>query len=99
MDRETVKRYAPPAKPARNPTAGSEGPKPATGENPTAGFSPDPPSRCEPLREVITAALERGLTAQRIYQDLSAEHGFPGSYESVKRLVRRMGAAPAARRT
>lgn len=112
VDRETVKRYAPPAKPASNPTAGSEGPKPATGENPTAGsdtpiteteepkpatnptagFSPGPPSRCEPHRELITAALERGLTAQRIHQDLCAEHGFAGSYESVKRFVRRMGA-------
>jgi transposase len=88
VDRETVKRYAPPAKPASNPTAGSEGPKPAT--NPTAGFSPGPPSRCEPHREAIAAALERGLTAQRIHQDLCAEHGFAGSYESVKRFVRRM---------
>lgn len=112
VDRETVKRYAPPAKPATNPTAGSEAPKPASGENPTtgsdpsfkaaeapkpatnptAGFSPGPPSRCEPHREVIAAALERGLTAQRIHQDLCAEHGFTGSYESVKRFVRRMGA-------
>ncbi len=112
VDRETVKRYAPPAKPASNPTAGSEAAKPASGENPTtgsdplitaaeapkpatnptAGFSPGPPSRCEPHREVIAAALERGLTAQRIHQDLCAEHGFTGSYESVKRFVRRMGA-------
>ena len=115
VDRETVKRYASPAKPATNPTAGSETPKPASGENPTtgsnpsikaaepakpataatnptAGFSPGPPSRCEPHREVIAGALERGLTAQRIHQDLCAEHGFTGSYESVKRLVRRMGA-------
>ena len=106
VDRETVKRYAPPAKPATNPTAGSEETKPATGANPTtgsdvpgataepakpataatnptAGFSPGPPSRCEPHRAVIAAALERGLTAQRIHQDLCAEHGFRGSYESV----------------
>ncbi len=112
VDRETVKRYAPPAKPATNPTAGSEASKPASGENPTAGsgppgtaaeepkpatnptagFLPGPPSRCEPHREVIAAALERGLSAQRIHQDLCAEHGFTGSYESVKRFVRRLGA-------
>lgn len=112
VDRETVKRYAPAAKPATNPTAGSETPKPASGDNPTtgsdtpvtvaeepkpatnptAGFLPGPPSRCEPHREVIVAALERGLTAQRIHQDLCAEHGFIGSYESVKRFVRRTGA-------
>src|SRR5690606_7841901 len=40
VDRETVKRYAPAAKPATNPTAGSETPKPASGENPTAGYTP-----------------------------------------------------------
>jgi transposase len=92
VDRETVRRYAPPAKPATHPTAGSEAPKPASGENPTAGFLPGPPSRCEPHRAVIVAALERGLTAQRIHQDLCAEHGFQGSYESTKRFVRRIGA-------
>lgn len=115
IDRATVRRYAPPAKPATNPTAGSEEPKPATdtnltagsdvpgtaaepakpataAPNLTAGYAPGPPSRCEPHREVIAAALERGLTAQRIHQDLCAEHGFPGSYESVKRFVRRLGA-------
>ena len=115
VDRETVKRYAPPAKPATNPTAGSGEPQPATGENPTAGSEaptatteavkpataatnptagslPGPASRCEPHRAVIVAALARGLTAQRIHQDLCAEHGFAGSYESVKRFVRRTGA-------
>lgn len=78
IDRETVKRYAPAAKPATNPTAGS---------------LPGPPSLCEAHRAVIEAALERGLTAQRIHQDLRSEQGFTGSYESVKRFVRRVGAA------
>lgn len=65
MHRETVKCYAPtPATPATNPTA---------------GFLPDPPSRCEPHRAVIAAALERGLTAQRIHQDLCTDHGFAGA--------------------
>lgn len=110
IDRETVKRYAPP-KPASNPTAGSEAAKPATdpnptagsgsdaaaeppkpATNPTAGFSPGPPSLCEPHRALIEAALERGLTAQRIHQDLCSDHDFKGSYESVKRFVRRAGA-------
>jgi transposase len=75
------------------PSAAAESPKPATdATNPTAGFSPGPPSQCEPHRARIAAALERGLTAQRIHQDLCAEHDFRGSYESVKRFVRRMGA-------
>ena len=49
------------------------------------------PSKCETLREPILKALELGLSAQRIYQDLRAEHGFTGSYSSVKRYVRRLG--------
>jgi transposase len=43
----------------------------------------------------IEEALEAGLTAQRIWQDLVAEKGFGGSYQSVKRFVRRLkGADP-----
>ena len=47
-------------------------------------------SRCEPFRAVILAQLELGLTAQRIWQDLKAEHGFGGSYQSVQRFVKRL---------
>jgi transposase len=50
-------------------------------------------SDCEPYREWIAAQLDQGLSAQRIYQDLVAEHGFAGSYDSVKRFVRRLGAS------
>ena len=49
-------------------------------------------SRCEAWEKEITAALEAGLTAQRIYQDLVSDHQFNGSYQSVKRFVRRLGA-------
>ncbi|MBK8913018.1 MAG: hypothetical protein IPM64_00210 [Phycisphaerales bacterium] len=45
-------------------------------------------SRCEPLRAIILAKLELGLTAQRIWQDLTAEHDFTDSYQSVQRFVR-----------
>lgn len=113
LDRETVKRYAAAAKPASNPTVGSDAAKPATDPNPTTGsepsgmaadppkpttnpttgFSPGPPSLCEPHRAFIEAASERGLSVQRIHQDLCSDHGFKGSYESVKRFVRRVGAA------
>ena len=34
----------------------------------------------------------KGLSAQRIYQDLVTELRFTGSYESVKSFVRRLGA-------
>ena len=48
-------------------------------------------SECEPYRAVIVAAWERDLSAQRIYQDLVGEHGFTGSYYSVRRFIRRLG--------
>ena len=47
-------------------------------------------SRCEPYRDVIIEMLERGLSTQRIWQDLTAEHGFGDSYQSVQRFVRKL---------
>lgn len=47
-------------------------------------------SRCEPYRSIIEAKLAAGLTAQRIFQDLVGEHGFPGQYPSVRRFVQRL---------
>jgi transposase len=49
------------------------------------------PSECTPHQPIILAKLEQGLSAQRIFQDLVVEHGFPGSYDSVKRFVRKLG--------
>jgi transposase len=51
------------------------------------------PSLCDSFREQILAKLDQRLSAQRIWQDLVAEHGFTGSYDSVKRFVRKLGAA------
>ena len=50
-------------------------------------------SRCVAYAEGIERALEQGLTAQRIWQDLVCGHGFEGSYDSVKRYVHRKKAA------
>ena len=87
-------------------TAGSsseEGSKPAisapgsTGSDLSAliplisGRSSGRPSECEPFRGIIEGKLEQGLTAQRIFQDLTTEEGFSASYSSVKRFVRRLG--------
>ena len=47
-------------------------------------------SECEPWRELIRAKCDLGLSAQRIYQDLVAEHGYTGSYYSVRRFVHRL---------
>src|SRR5579871_3752571 len=50
-------------------------------------------SGCEPWRELIRAQCDLGLSAQRIYQDLVTDHGFAGSYYSVRRFVRRLETA------
>jgi len=44
-------------------------------------------SLCAPWEEVITQAVQAGLSAQRIYQDLVAGHDFGGGYHSVQRLL------------
>jgi transposase len=77
LDRGTVAKYLRPevAKPATNPAHGSH---------------PGPASLCQPLATEIGAAVQAGLSAQRIYQDLVRDHGFSGAYGSVKRFVRRL---------
>lgn len=47
------------------------------------------PSTCEPFRVQIEEAVRQGLSGQRIYQDLRTETGFTGSYDAVKRFLRR----------
>ncbi len=46
-------------------------------------------SQCEPWREFIEQGCQAGLSAQRLYQDLVTERQFGGSYDAVKRFVRR----------
>jgi len=105
INRETVKRHLDLARngsnPAINATPGPEDSKPATNAPPGSAAEmaiansgkedkpSGPDSQCEPFREVIKGKLEQELSAQRIYQDLVAEHGFTGSYYSVRRFVRR----------
>ena len=47
-------------------------------------------SSAEPYREIIEPALMRGRNAMAIWQDLVSDHGFGGSYEAVKRFVRKL---------
>jgi transposase len=54
------------------------------------GFSAPSRSQCEPWREFIEQGCQAGLSAQRLYQDLVAEHQFAGSYDAVKRFVRQL---------
>ncbi len=53
-------------------------------------------SAAGPWREVIVQKLEAGLTARRIYQDLCGDHGYAGSYYSVRRLAKKLSAAAPA---
>ncbi len=71
VNRETVARYLVLSKPAIPPLG-----SPAGGR-----------SLCEVHLAEITLAIEQGLSAQRIYQDLVTSHAFAGSYTSVKRFV------------
>jgi hypothetical protein len=50
------------------------------------------PSLVELLRERVLALYERGVEGQAIWQLLVEEHGFTGSYSSVKRFLRRHAA-------
>lgn len=103
VNRETVGREIARSKPAKV-TIGSEGveaAKPAkvtigSGEaeedqnqpQVTHGSVTRRRSNCEPWRQFFEESMEMGLTARRIFQDLQTEHGYIGSYESVKRFAR-----------
>lgn len=78
-----------PAKPANAVTADpepSDDPKPA---NEVTTDSRAAASACEPYRELIELGLTRSRNAVSIWQELVDKHGFAGSYESVKRFVRK----------
>jgi len=72
------------------------GPPPATGILPFPAMdlnkvaTSNQPSLCEIYREFIEGRIEQGVTAVRIYQDLKAERGYAGGYNSVKRFVRKL---------
>ncbi len=112
INRRTVKRYASGAgsKCTTEVTTGSGPPdEPKCTTEVTAGsVPPDEPkcttevttgsrSLCGAFREVIVPMLELGLSAQRIYQDLVAAHGFEGSYPSVRRYAARLKASEPER--
>jgi transposase len=46
-------------------------------------------SACEPYRELLEHGVACGRNAMAIWQELVDRHAFPGSYESVKRFVRK----------
>jgi transposase len=81
------------SKPASAPTGSEPIPdssEPATAPSGSASIPGHQPSACEPWRALITTMLEQGLTAQRILQDLTSDHGYLGSYYSVRRFVQKL---------
>lgn len=47
-------------------------------------------SACEPHRTFIEAQVAKGRNATAIFQDLHEHHGYDGSYDAVKRFVRKL---------
>ena len=71
---------------------GPEAVPPKPGRAPTA-------SACEPYREVIVDALNRGRNAVAIWQDLVTDHGFTARYASVRRFILKLrGSTPTEAR-
>ncbi len=75
-------------------TADQSPPQLITGSLPVWRRRLAPISGPEPLaaafHEQIMAGLERGLTAQRIWQDLIDEQGYGGGYLTIQRYTRRL---------
>ena len=78
--------------PGRSSAAGLQYPpfRPPGGHPKLLPEAPAGPATASRSARSILAKLDQGLSAQRIYQDLVADHGFTGSYYSVKRFVRRL---------
>ena len=106
IHRETVARHVALwagglSQPATNPPPGSgraesgggacENGSPGAPEGPERRAKSGPVSACAPLRKVIVGKLAQGLSGQRIWQDLVADHSFESSYDSVKRFIRQLG--------
>ncbi len=81
VHRETVGRYVAQATAQSQPPDSQAAPVPVV--TPPQGGK----SACRGLHDVIVAKLDQGLSTQRIYQDLVAEHGYSASYWSVRRYV------------
>jgi len=102
VHRNTVKKYRPPQSKCTGVTAGDWGENESMCTTPTAGADESEPSKCTgvtpgasqskcvPHDEYIRDRLSWGLSAQRVFQDLQIERSFEGSYESVKRYVRKL---------
>jgi len=96
LHRRTVKQYVSAAEEASKCTTISTAGSAAKCTISTAGKI-GRKSICGSHEKLIAEKVTQGLTAQRVYQDLKLEVQFTGSYESVKRFVRRLRKADPAR--
>jgi transposase len=53
-------------------------------------------SSCEPWREQVEQAVALGRNAMSVWQQLVDQHGYTGSYQSVRRFVRSLSGGTAA---
>jgi len=83
IDRKTVARYDP----RRDPKSAKVSTGPVAN---AARVSIGSQSACEPYRHIIEASVAKGLSAQRIWQDLKDDYHFNHEYASVKRFVRKI---------
>ena len=77
------------SKPAKAPT----GSDPDDHDSKPAKAPTGSRSQCADYHQLILAKLELGLSAERIFQDLVDDHGFPAKYPSVRRYVAKLKAA------
>jgi transposase len=86
-----------PAKPANEVStdSGREASGKPEAERPTGATRSPTASACEAFRDAIELGLSRGRNAMAIWQDLVAEYGFAGGYQSVKRFVRKLRGSQA----
>jgi len=94
VDRGAVNRYVRDLKTRQaqkrpNPQTGA-GDESEPDPEPISDSRTGPPSQCEIYREQILSKLEQGLSIKRIHQDLQSDHGFGGTYHSVRRFVLRL---------
>ena len=96
--KQTAKPAISPAEVTPDPTAPDSKPANMATPDPSPAKPPSP-SNCEPFRDTIEEALSRGRNAKAIWQDMVDYHSFTGSYQSVKRFVRKLAGsiAPDAR--
>jgi transposase len=91
----------PDSNPANGVTTDFGGAKPAKEVIPDSAAGASRPSKqtatasaSEPHRELIEQALRRDRNAKAIWQDLVDDHGFAGSYQSVKRFINKLRGSP-----